>query len=99
MLLGVSANNLLAACTLLESITNRTVCDSTERARLEYLASYKKIGRLFTDLSPMASGPISLFPVAGCFTCADRFRNPAARGVACPLLDTSLSVSREASGL
>ena len=41
MLLGVSANNLLAACTLLESITNRTVCDSTERARLEYLASYK----------------------------------------------------------
>ena len=30
-----------AACTLLESITNRTVCDSTERARLEYLASFE----------------------------------------------------------
>lgn len=39
MLLGASANNLLAACSLLESITGGTVCDRTERARLEYLAS------------------------------------------------------------
>ena len=41
MLLGESANNLLAAWKLLEAITNRTVCDSTERAGLEYMGSYQ----------------------------------------------------------
>lgn len=35
------AYETLAACTLPESITNRIVCESAERPRLEYLASCK----------------------------------------------------------
>lgn len=39
MLTGTDARNLLSACTRLEAIMNKTICDETDRARLECLSS------------------------------------------------------------